>query len=54
MNHQITTVELTDLDIRAIHAAIQWAEMLEERGKLEIYEYQKEAFAKLKKIEEKS
>lgn len=44
------TVTLTKLEIRAIQSAITWAEMLEKAGELEIFDYQKEAFSKLKEL----
>jgi hypothetical protein len=44
------TVTLTENELKAIRSAITWAEMLEKSGELELHEYQKEAFSKLKEL----
>jgi hypothetical protein len=44
------TLELTDEQARAIRSAIQWAEMLAADGKLELYDYQVQAFKDLKEM----
>jgi hypothetical protein len=44
------TVTLTELETRAIRSAICWAEMLEKAGEIELFDYQKEAFNKLKEL----
>lgn len=45
---ETTTLELTELEVRALRAAIQWSEMLAQEGKLELYDWQVEAFKNLK------
>ena len=44
------TVTLSELEARAIRSAIQWSETLAEEGKLELFDYQFEAFDRLKDI----
>lgn len=41
------TLELTDLEARALRSAIQWAVMLNGDGKIELFEYQLEAYDRL-------
>jgi hypothetical protein len=44
------TVTLSELECKAIRSAINWAEQLEKEEKLELYDYQIEAFERLKEI----
>lgn len=42
--------KFSELELRAIRSAITWAEMLEKSGEVEIFDYQREAFDKLKSL----
>lgn len=43
----ITQLEVTALEARALRAAINWATMLNAEGKIELYDFQLEAFNEL-------
>jgi hypothetical protein len=48
MADEIITLKLTPMDAKALRAAMQWSEMLAERGQLEIYDWQQQSFESIR------
>ena len=50
MTHKTITIELSELEARALRASIQWTLELDKSGKLELYDWQYQALKKLSDI----
>ena len=47
-NEKYITLTLNESDTRALRSLVNWAELLEKEGKLDIFEYQKEFMNRIK------